>query len=53
MQYLNTSLFNVILFTSSKFLYVHVLLTAYINSKMKYRSVANEIQEATVTVIEK
>lgn len=28
-------------------------LTIYINSKIKYRSVANEVQEATVTVIVK
>lgn len=53
MQYLNTSLFNAILFTSFKLLYVHVLLTIYINFKIKYRSVANEVQEATVTVTEK
>lgn len=46
-------LFNVILFISFKFLYVHVLLPVYINSKIKYRPVDKEIQEATVTVIEK
>lgn len=32
---------------------MYVLLTVYINFKIKYRSVANEVQEATVTVTEK
>lgn len=41
------------MFASFKFLHVDVLLTVYINSKIKYRSVANEVQEATVTVTEK